>query len=89
MSKAEKRKEPLDQKEERLWKDEERIEKEQEGYQRMFMTAQEQMDKAIENNDMVSVKAAREMLNAATKELDAVKHYKNEQANIRVDIGAK
>ena len=25
------------------------------------------MDKGIENNDMVSVKAAREMLNAATK----------------------
>ena len=53
------------------------------------MSAQEQMDKAIENNDMVSVKAAREMLNAATKELDAVKHYKNEQANIRIDIDAK
>ena len=33
----------------------------------MFMSAQEQMDKAIENNDMVSVKAAREMLNASTK----------------------
>ena len=31
MSEAEKRKEPLDQKEKRLWKDEERIEKEQEG----------------------------------------------------------
>ena len=28
----------------------------------MFMSMQEQMDKAIENNDMVSVKAAREML---------------------------
>ena len=33
----------------------------------MFMSVQEQMDKAIENNDVVSVKAAREMLNAATK----------------------
>ena len=48
----------------------------------MFMSAQEQMDKAIENNDMVSVKAAREMLNA-------VKNHKNEQAKIRIDIAAK
>ena len=46
------------------------------------MSAQEQMDKAIENNDMVSVKAAREMLNA-------VKNHKNEQAKIRIDIAAK
>ena len=53
------------------------------------MSAQEQMDKAIEKNDMVSVKAAREMLNTATKKLDAVKNHKNEQANIRIDIGAK
>ena len=55
----------------------------------MFMSAQEQMDKAIEKNDMVSVKAAREMLNAATKKLDAVKNHKNEQANIWTVIGAK
>ena len=48
----------------------------------MFMSAQEHMDKAIENNDMVSVKAAREMLNA-------VKNHKNEQAKIRIDIAAK
>ena len=67
LSKAEKRKEILDQKEEGLRKDEEHIEKEQEVYQWMFMSVQEQMDKAIENNDVVSVKAAREMLNAATK----------------------
>ena len=40
----------------------------------MFMSAQEQVDKAIENNDMISVKAAREMLNAVTKKLDAVKN---------------
>ena len=53
------------------------------------MSAQEHMDKAIENNDMVSVKAAREMLNAVTKKLDAVKNHKNEQANIRIDIGTK
>ena len=89
LSKAEKRKETLDQKEERLRKDGERIEKEQEVCQGMFMSAQEQMDKAIKKNDMVSVKAAREMLNAATKKLDAVKNHKNEQANIRIDIGAK
>ena len=31
------------------------------------MSAQEQMDKAIENNGMVSVKAAIEMLDAVTK----------------------
>ena len=67
LSKAEKWKEILDQKEEGLRKDEEHIEKEQEVYQWMFMSVQEQMDKAIENNDVVSVKAAREMLNAATK----------------------
>ena len=54
----------------------------------MFMSAQEQMDKAIENNDMVSVKAAREILNAATKKLDAIKNHKNEQAKRRIDIGA-
>ena len=29
------------------------------------------------------------MLNAATKKLDAVKNHKNEQAKIRIDIGAK
>ena len=46
------------------------------------MSAQEQMDKAIENNDMVSVK------NAATKKLDAIKNHKNEQAKRRIDIGA-
>ena len=40
----------------------------------MFLSAQEQMDQAIEDNDMVSVKAAREMLNAVTKKLDAVKN---------------
>ena len=82
LSKTEKRKETLDQKEEGLRKVKERIEKEQEVHQRMFMSAQEQMDKDIENNDMVSVKAAREMLNIATKKLDAVKNHKNEQANI-------
>ena len=54
----------------------------------MFMSAQEQMDKAIENNDMVSVKATREILNAATKKLDAIKNHKNEQAKRRIDIGA-
>ena len=53
------------------------------------MSAQEQMDKAIENNDMISVKAAREMLNAVTKKLDAVKNQAKEQAKIRIDIGAK
>ena len=52
------------------------------------MSAQEQMDKAIENNDMVSVKATREILNAATKKLDAIKNHKNEQAKRRIDIGA-
>ena len=36
----------------------------------MFMSAQEQMDKAIENNGMVSVKAAIEMLDAVTKKLE-------------------
>ena len=55
----------------------------------MFTSAQEQMDKAIENNDMVSVKAAREMLNTAPKKLEAVKNHKNEQANIRIDVGTK
>ena len=34
------------------------------------MSAQEQMDKAIENNGMVSVKAAIEMLDAVTKKLE-------------------
>ena len=29
------------------------------------------------------------MLNAVTKKLDAVKNHKNEQANIRTDIGTK
>ena len=48
----------------------------------MFASAQEQMDKTIENNDMVFVKAAREILNAATKKLDAVKNHKSNQANI-------
>ena len=47
------------------------------------------MNKVIEDNDMVSVKAAREMLNAATKKLDAVKNHKNERTKIRIDIGAK
>ena len=75
LSKAKKRKETLDQKDEGLRKDEEHIEKEQEVYQRMFMSAQEQMDKAIENNDMVSVKVAREILNAVTKKLDANKNH--------------
>ena len=89
LSKAAKRKETLDQKEEGLRKDEERIDKEQEVYQRMFVSVQEQMDKAIENNDLVSVKAASEMLNGATNKLDAVKDHKNEQAKIRIDIGAK
>ena len=55
----------------------------------MFLSVQEQMDKAIEDNDMVSVKAAREMLNAATKKLDAVKNHKSKQVNIQTDIGAK
>ena len=75
LSKAEKRKETLDQKEEGLWKDKKLIEKEQEVYQRMFMSAKEQRDKAIENNDMVSVKAAREILNAATKKLQPFTKY--------------
>ena len=55
----------------------------------MFLSVQEQMDKAIEDNDMVSVKAAREMLNAATKKLDAVKNHKSKEVNIQTDIGAK
>ena len=55
----------------------------------MFLSVQEQMDKAIEDNDMVSVKAAREMSNAATKKLDAVKNHKSKQVNIQTDIGAK
>ena len=89
LSKTGKRKETLDQKEKGLRKVKERIEKEQEVQQRMIMRAQEQMDKDIENSDMVSVKAAREMLNAATKKRDAVKNHKNEQANIWTDTGAK
>ena len=88
LKKAEKLKE-TDQKEEGLWKDEKHIEREQEVYQQMFASAQEQMDKTIENNDMVSVKAAREILNAATKKLDAVKNHKSNQANIWIDVGAK
>ena len=52
----------------------------------MFTSAQEQMDKAIENNDMVSVKAAREMLKAATKKLDAVKNHKSNQVNTWIDV---
>ena len=47
----------------------------------MFMSAQEQVDKAIENNDTISVKAAREMLNAVTKKLDAVKNRKQTSEN--------
>ena len=89
LKKAEKLKETLDQKEEGLWKDEKHIEREQEVYQQMFASAQEQMDKTIENNDMVFVKAAREILNAATKKLDAVKNHKSNQANIWIDVGAK
>ena len=69
------------QKEEGLWKDEEHREKEQEVCQWMFMSAQEQVDKAIENNDTISVKAAREMLNAVTKKLDAVKNRKQTSEN--------
>ena len=88
LKKAEKLKE-TDQKEEGLWKDEKHIEREQEVYQQMFASAQEQMDKTIENNDMVFVKAAREILNAATKKLDAVKNHKSNQANIWIDVGAK
>ena len=38
---------------------------------------------------MVSVKAAREMLNEATKMLDAVKNHKIEQAKIQINIGTK
>ena len=76
LSKAEKQKETLDQKEEGLRKNEERIEKEQEVYQQMFMSVQEQMDKAIENNDMASVKAASE-------------ESQNRTSKIRIDIGAK
>ena len=34
------------------------------------MSAQEHMDKTIENNGMVSVKATREMLDAVTKKLE-------------------
>ena len=41
------------------------------------MSAQEQMDKDIENNDMVSVKAAREMLNAATKKARCCQESQN------------
>ena len=85
---AQEKHEQRKKKEEGFRKYEERIEKEQEVYQPMFMSAQEQMDKAIKNNNMVSVKAAREILNAATKMLDAVKNHKNEQAKIRIDIGA-
>ena len=55
----------------------------------MFLSVQEQMDQAIEDNDMVSVKAAREMLNAVTKKLDAVKNHKSKQVNVQTDIGAK
>ena len=88
LKKAEKLKE-TDQKEEGLWKDEKHIEREQEVYQQMFASAQEQMDKTIESNDMVFVKAAREILNAATKKLDAVKNHKSNQANIWIDVGAK
>ena len=42
----------------------------------MFMSVQEQMDKAIENNDMASVKAASE-------------ESQNRTSKIRIDIGAK
>ena len=56
---------------------------------RMLQSAQEQMDKAIEGEDMVGIQVSRGLIEAATNKLQAASRHREEQNKIRTDIKKK
>ena len=48
--------------------------------------AQAQMDKAIEENDMVALNVVRELMESGRKKLEEASQYRSEQIKIRYEI---
>ena len=89
LEKAEKRASYLDKKEKKLNADEKKIDNEFDLAQRLLSSAKEDLDKAINNEDMVGIKVAREMVESASKKLQAISTHRSEQQTLRTEIGTK
>ena len=89
LEKAEKRATYLDKKEERLNDDEKKIDNEFDLAQRLLSSAKDDLDKAISKEDMVGIKVAREMVESASKKLEAISAHISEQQTLREEIGSK
>ena len=76
LEKAEKRASYLDKKVKKLNADEKKIDNEFDLAQRLLSSAKEDLDKAINNEDMVGIKVAREIVESASKKLQAISTHK-------------
>ena len=89
LEKAEKRATYLDKKEKRLNDDEKKIDNEFDLAKRLLSSAKDDLDKAISKEDMVGIKVAREMVESASKKLEAISTHRSEQQTLREEIGSK
>ena len=89
LEKAEMRASYLDKKEKKLNADEKKIDNEFDLTQRLLSSAKEDLDKAINNEDMVGIKVAREIVESASKKLQAISIHRSEQQTLRTEIGTK
>jgi len=76
-------------KEKRLNEDEKKIDNEFGLAQRLLSSAKENLDKAISKEDMVDVKVAREMVESASKKLEAISIHRSELQTLRKELGSK
>ena len=89
LEKAENRKDVLDRTESQLASEKEKLEKDYDVTMRMLQSAQKQMDKAIEDDDMVGIQVSREMIEAATNKLQTASKHREEQNKIKTDLKKK
>ena len=79
LEKAEKRASYLDKKEKKLNADEKKIDNEFDLAQRLLSSAKEDLVEAINKEDMVGIKVAWEMVESASKKLQAISTHRREQ----------
>ena len=89
LKKVEKKKDALDKKEQQLELDEAKTDNEQEVAQKMLEDATKSLDLAIGKGDMLGIKVAKEMLEAAKKRFSEISVHQNEQKVIRNKISQK
>ena len=56
---------------------------------KMLKGSQAQMDEAIANNDMVGIHVSHELIEVATKKLEAMSKNQEQQRKVRLDIRKK